>query len=480
MYKKHDGQITIAEFYSPFGNLDPKNRWVQVANLIPWSHLEERYAQQFCNDNGAPAINFRMALGTLIIKQMTGHSDDIVIQDILENPYMQFLIGLHEFTIKAPFAQSSVTNFRKYISADMLAEANEYIFGKRNSDDNDNPPTDGVDNNEESPKQSDKPNRGTLMHDATCTPANIGYPTDVNLLNEAREKLEGIVDVLYPYSANRVKPRTYRNNARRDYMSFSKVRKPRKKSIHKAIKRQLQYVKRTLGHVDSLIKEVGENHLTLRQKEWLFTIRKLYQQQQDMYTSGSHSVQNRIVSISQPHVRPIVRGKVKAPVEFGAKVSISLIDGYAYVDKIGWNGYSEESLLIPAIEQYKALHGYYPEAVLADKIYRNRSNLNYCKERNIRLSGPKLGRPSKDTVKQSKKQEKQDSSERNAVEGKFGEGKTKYGLNRIMAQLKDSSETVIMMSFFCMNISKRLRSLLQHFLLMIDYGMKIENSMVFE
>ena len=208
--------------------------------------------------------------------------------------------------------------------------------------------------------------------------------------------------------------------------------------------------------------------LSGNQRKWLGTIKVLYQQQQQMYDSKTHSIENRIVSISQPHVRPIVRGKTNASVEFGAKVSISLIDGYAFIDKLGWNAYNEESLLIPAIEAYKERNGFYPEAVLVDKIYRNRVNRSYCKERGIRISGPRLGRPAKETSKTIIDLERADSSARNAIEGKFGEGKTKYGLDRIMAHLIDTSETVISLSFLSMNISRRLRTFLLYFLFKIQ------------
>lgn len=301
------------------------------------------------------------------------------------------------------------------------------------------------------------------MLDATCVPADIAYPTDVNLLNEAREKLEEMVDTLHPLTGNKQKPRTYRRKARQAYLRFSKQRKPRKKTVRQAVGQQLRYVKRDLKHMEQLIQAVGEKNLSRKQREWLDTIRKLYQQQQQMYETRSHSVEDRIVSMGQPHVRPIVRGKENAPVEFGAKVSISLMNGYAYIDKLGWDAYNEEALLIPAIEAYREQRGCYPERVLADKIYRNRTNLAYCKKYGIRLSGPRLGRPKKEKSRKMVLQARKDSAERNAVEGKFGEGKTGYGLERIMARLQNTSETVIAMSFFCMNISRRLRDFLHYF-----------------
>ncbi len=474
MYRKNDGQISLAEFNSPFGKLDKNNRWVQISNLIPWDEYEDKYAERFSADNGAPAIPFRMAMGTLIIKQKTGHSDEEVLQDIIENPYMQYLIGLHEFTTTPPFTSVSITNFRKYITSEMIKEINNNLF--RTSANNNNnqsnppadPPTDGDDDaSQQGTKKADasaEKNKGKLLLDATCAPANITYPTDIGLLNAAREKLEEMIDTLHPHTGDILKPRTYRKNARRDYLSFVKQRKPRKNIIRKAVGQQLRYVSRDIGHIDRQLSKTEINKLSKTQQQWLLTIRELYRQQQKMYDEKSHSVENRIVSISQPHVRPIIRGKASAQTEFGAKVSISLVDGYSFIDRLAWDAYNEEALLRPAVEAYKAQHGYYPEAVLADKIYRNRNNLNFCKSLGIRLSGPRLGRPPKETDKAVKRLAREDSAERNAVEGKFGEGKIKYGLNRIMARLKDSSETVIAMSFFCLNLSRRLRFLFDLFL----------------
>jgi hypothetical protein len=300
-------------------------------------------------------------------------------------------------------------------------------------------------------------NKGTLMLDATCAPADIAYPTDINLLNEAREKLEDMIDTLHVQSDSKRKPRTYRKKARKQYLQFILQRKPGIEKVRKAISQQLQYVSRDIRHIDRLVPSSGLEALSANQQKWLETIRTLYEQQSYMYRRNTHSVENRIVSISQPHVRPIVRGKARAPVEFGAKVSISLVNGYAFVDVLDWESYNEEKQLIPAIESYKQCYGHYPERVLADQIYRNKDNRAYCKERGVRLSGPRLGRPPKETDKSLLRQERQDSSDRSVIEGKFGEGKNRYGLDRIMARLKDSSETVITMSFFCMNLFRRLR-----------------------
>lgn len=425
--------------------------------MIPWRKLEPKYAAVFSGDTGAPALPFRMAMGTLILKQMTGNSDDEVLLGITENPYHQFLIGLHEFTNEAPFTQRQITNFRKYMPQSLIDEVNEILFAPKGKDDDIPPPSD--EELEREKPENLPPNEGTLLFDATCAPANITYPTDVNLLNEAREITEEIIDTLYPYTDVERKPRTYRQEARRRYLNFIKNRKPRKNAIRKAIGQQLRYVKRNLSHIEKQLETVPKEILSTRQQQRLETIKILYVQQETKYLTKNNAIPDRIVSLHQPWVRPIVRGKANASVEFGAKVSIKMIDGYGFVDKTDWNAYAEEALLIPALLDYRRKYGCYPKAVIADRHYRNRKNLAFCKKWDIRLSGPRLGRPPKLTDPALKKLERQDASARNAVEGKFGEGKTRYGLDRIMMRLQATAETTISMVFLCMNIKRRLRQL---------------------
>src|SRR5699024_10540714 len=241
--------------------------------------------------------------------------------------------------------------------------------------------TSSLDESSESPEDEmpQKHHQGKLLIDATCAPADIAYPTDVGLLNKAREKLESMIDTLHaPLIGKQRKPRTYRKKARKQYLYLSKQRKPGKEKIRKAIHQQLGYVKRNLKHVEKL----GKDSLhTLSQKQYrdLLVIQELYRQQAMMFKEESTRIDDRIVSISQPHVRPIVRGKANARVEFGAKLSVSVVDGYAFLDVLSWDSYHEGKRLRESVEKYKNRYGYYPEAVLADTIYRTRENRAYCK-----------------------------------------------------------------------------------------------------
>jgi hypothetical protein len=181
----------------------------------------------------------------------------------------------------------------------------------------------------------------------------------------------------------------------------------------------------------------------------------------------------RIVSLSQPHIRPIVRGKAGKSVEFGAKLSASCFEGYVFLDRISWDNFNESRDLKAQVEAYYRFTGYYPESVHADRIYRTRSNRAWCHEKGIRISGPPLGRPPANVSKEKKRQALEDDRIRNAIEGKFGEGKRRFGLNRIMAKLDNTSQTTIAITFLVMNLSTWWRQVFYVFLCRADQTMPV-------
>ena len=460
MYEKRNpDELELKNFYQPFGGkMNPENRWIKMAEMIPWEKLEEKYASQF-KAIGRGAKKVRMALGALLIQQKFGFSDEETVTQIIENPYYQYFIGLSEYQGKKPFDSSMMVYFRKRVKPEMLEEVNNALCIKKKTE-----------KAKDKKKDDDPPpeNRGKLLLDATCTPADIKFPTDLNLLNESREKLEVMIDESFSRGElGGKRPRTYRRVARKNYLTAAKNKKISEGKLKAAIRKQLQYVKRDLGYLE----RADPTKLTKKQGKDLAVIRKLYEQQKEMFEKQIHSIPDRIVSISQDHVRPIIRGKAGAGVEFGAKVSISVLNGFAFADKISWDNYNEGTILKEHVQKYLERFGCYPKAVIVDKIYRTRENQAFCKAHGIRLSGPALGRPKMDEREREKikVQEKKDISVRNAVEGSFGNGKRKYGLNLIMAKLPDTSETVIRLNFVLMNIERKLRFLLRLFFVPVFY-----------
>ena len=335
------------------------------------------------------------------------------------------------------------------------------------SDDDSNDGGNSADNtsNENNTDAASEPeNVGTLILDATCTPQNIAFPQDINLLNETRENLESMIDQIcadYHFQ----KPRMYRENARKAYIALAKCRKRTGKKIRKAIAQQLHYIRRDLGYINLFVLKHNAV-LNEKQKNRLDVIKELYEQQKYMYDNNTHKVENRIVSISQPYIRPIVRGKAKAPVEFGAKLDMSIDEkGFARLEKLSFDAYNEQDVLVTAIENYRKRTGHYPERVLVDQIYRNQKNRAYCKSKNIRISGKALGRTKKDPTPEEKKIAHLDNTDRIEVERGFSLAKRCFGMGLITTKLDITTRSSIALSILAMNISNLARA----FLLAIFY-----------
>ena len=147
MYKKQTNrQLTIYDFDQPLGlTMNPENRWVKKADSIPWSVIEDKYAALFNSDRGNIAKPVRMALGALIIQSEFQYSDIETVNQIRENPYLQYFVGLHSYKDEKPFDASLMVHFRKRLSSEILIEINEFILNPAEdiekdsqADDNDN------------------------------------------------------------------------------------------------------------------------------------------------------------------------------------------------------------------------------------------------------------------------------------------------------------------------------------------------------
>ena len=467
MYKfDRNHQLSLSDFNQPLGmEMNAENRWVKKAAMIPWENIEDRYAELFPSEVGMPAKPLQTALGSLLIQKEYGYSDRELVEQIKENPYYQYFIGRPGYEYKAPFVPSLLVEFRKRLNEDVLAEINEMIAAYNSPDDSDGG-SDISENrlDENTTKETVPENKGTLILDATCVPQNIAYPQDINLLNEARENLEAMIDQICA-EYNFCKPRMYRENARKDYLALAKCRKRTGKKVRKAIGRQLRYVSRDLGYVDMFVR-YNNVTLTEKQKNRLHVLQELYEQQKYMYDNKTHSVKDRIVSISQPYIRPIVRGKAKSPVEFGAKIDMSIDEtGMARLEKLSFDAYNEEDVLIGAIQNYYKRTGHYPQRVLVDQIYRNRKNIAYCKSKKIRISGKALGRPKKASTSEELKIVHQDNTDRIEVERGFSLAKRCFGMGLIRTKLDITTRSSIALSILAMNLSNLARA----FLLAIFY-----------
>lgn len=465
-----DRQLSLQGF-APFAdNLDPNNRWVVMGRALPWDQMASIYHQALDADQGRPATDARQVIGVIIIKHKLGLSDRETLDTIAENPYMQWFCGLAAFSTKPLFDASLLVTLRKRLGAQRFDRMDQAIMdhvrpkkvkqrkAKRNDDEHGEPPT----------------HKGELKIDATIAPQKIAYPTDLGLLNSAREITERMIDDLSSKLQLAKKPRTYRRNARKDFLCVIRKKKRTHKEIRKAIGKQLRYLRRNLHTIDALWTRCGTPWpLDFAQLRTYWVVQHMYAQQAQMHRERSHRVQDRIVSIHQPHVRPMVRGKAAANVEFGAKLCVALCDGVAWLDNVSWDAHNEAELLTHHVERYKQRYGYYPQAVNVDGIYGTRENRAMLKDLGIGFIGKPLGRPSTESLTaKAKRKLRKAMAQRNHIEGKFGQAKNGYGLDRVAAQLKTTSESWIAAIFLVMNLtalSTSLKHAAARFIVLIDH-----------
>lgn len=453
-------QLIFEGFESPFEKkLNQDNRWVVLAKLIPWDEICNIYIKAVPkHTTGRPGLNPRIVLGSIIIKHLCNLDDRETVSQISENIYMQHFLGYSSFSDEEPFDPSLFVTFRKLLSMDVINQINEKIVALKTKLEEKEKPN--KEDSDSFPNQ-ENPNRGTVIMDATACPQDIAYPTDLNLLNDARVKSEMLIDKLYIKDLHGKKPRTYREKARTIYLQTAQKKSKTGKIIYKGVGQQLRYLKRNINHINRLLDKYEDIPLKEKDLKYWYVIQHLYDQQEEMYRTKIKSVPHRIVSIHQPHVRPIVRGKSQAKIEFGSKIHCSMIDGITFLDELNWDAFNEGSNLMNYVEQYKVRFGCYPKDLLVDKIYSTRVNRKNLKEKGINLIGKPLGRPSLAA------QIVLSPGERNPIEGKFGQAKNAYGLDRVKARLQDTSESWIASIFLVLNLVKLAGVALQCFLIIL-------------
>lgn len=493
----HPDQLALfgpEDFQTPFGRgLDSSNRWVRWAHQIPWQELAAVYHATL-KSGGRPAKPARLMIGALLIKHRLGLSDVETIEQLRENPYLQYFCGFQRYQHEAAFAPTLFVKLRQRLGADQFAAFEQMIIDQANDADKQKPNAAADDGSDDEPSSSDSgliqpadsdgdghtdvddgapAPQGRLIVDASVAEQKIRYPTDVSLLNEARESAEALVDGLwdqlrrYRLATGR-KPRMYPQRARADFLNHSKKRRPGARVRRHARRQQLQYLRRDLKHIDRLLDAWQTGcpgaglPLAWRQQYRLWVIREVHRQQAQLHNGRARRIDDRIVSLHQPHVRPMVRGRAGHPVEFGSKFSVSLVNGIACVDRLRWDAFNEAGDLIAQCQAYKRRHGHYPAKVLADGVYGNRANRRWLKAHGITFAGKPLGRPPKRTREEQKAvnaQRRADACARIPIEGKFGQGKGAYGLARIAARRADTSQAWIRSIFLVMNLLKLARLL---------------------
>ena len=472
----------LALFRTPFEQeLDATNRWVKMAAVVPWDEMAKVFFDSMSADHGRASIDLRVVLGALLVKHVEGISDEDTIQYIQENIYTQYFVGLPSFQTKPVFVPTLFVEIRKRLGKQGAQRLNDMVIRqarclkaikhrakpRKKTEE----PVDGGEPGQEkeaarqaataaddSRPEQEVRNKGTLKMDATVAPQHVGYPVDTRLLHDARQDSEELIDKLFHgHSLWKKKPRTYRRKAHNEYLAFAKKRNPRKQAIKRARGKQLRYLRRNLKHINRMLDKIEQagQRCQWEHRDWrrFWVLAEVYRQQDIMHRDGRRRIDDRIVNIAQPYVRPIKRGKAGKKTEFGAKLNVSETEGFVRMDYVSFNNFNEGLGLEDQVEGFKLLFGYYPELVLVDQIYLNRKNRKYLKDKGIRHSGKPLGKPPEMT-RQEKQKRKKEQNKRSEIEGKFGQAKSKYGLDDIQTRREDTSYACIGCILLALNVMK--------------------------
>ena len=477
-YSSQQKPLSLDLFKSSFDDLNKSNRWVALADLLPWGEIEKIYNSRLDNKHkGAGNKPARMIIGACIIKHKLTLSDQETIDIIQENPYMQYLCGLSEFTDMPIFDASLFVTIRKRIS---LKEINEMVTSllnlelkkkeekkqKPNQGESDGNIPSGTsqgqeDNDAEFTDSQGRKHKGILKMDATCADAEVRFPVDVDIIHDGCKVVDRYINSLCKTLCIKNVHSSYKT-ARSFYIELVKRKKKGGKFVKDTIKHLLHYLGVDLRKITEIFVDYTGSKEMLKPSEQriLNAVFDMFHQQTYMHENNVHTCANRIISIFQPHLRPIKRGKARAKTEFGAKIGAVIYEGYTFIDHHSWDAYNESKDMKLHVKKYKERFGYLPAIIHADKIYLNKANRKYLKDEEINTYCKPLGRPSKESkspefiAKMTKA-----VGERNEIECSFGTGKRIYRANNIRAKLPETSECWTGMCYFVKNVMKFLREL---------------------
>lgn len=440
--------------------LNKDNRWVRLADALPWASIEIEYNKRLRNEHaGAKNKPARMVVGAMIVKHMMNLSDEETVLIIQENPYMQYLLGLTEYRTAPVFTPELLTVARKRLGEDFFNEVTLMLRQregcvmredcKRNS---------GGYTDEDGERHE-----GVMKVDATCTEAEMKFPTDIGLLEDGSREVDRLTKKISARLGLR-EPITRRGQSRSVFVCYTKRKHKGSKLVRQTKQCLTHYLRSDIETLMDILAKVPSDRLTsilkTRDIRNLEATLEMLAQQEEMLSLGARSCHDRIVSIFQPHVRPIVRGKAKAKTEFGAKAGISVVNGYTFLDNISWDAYNESADMFVHIENYKKRFGVYPAEVQADKIYLNKENRSLLKKMHIQCHCAPLGRPPKAPDPEKIALQRKASGERNEVEASFGTAKRRYGADNIRAKLPDTARSWVASCFLAKNLKKFLRGIL--------------------
>lgn len=299
------------------------------------------------------------------------------------------------------------------------------------------------------------------MQDATCYESRIGYPTDVKLIWNCCHEVYQLIQ----QQRKMQKLRKSRMNYKRQkdfFQSYQKTRKKTRRAEKKLRKKLLKFLLKLIEHLNAM-QQKGPL-LGKKQQVKMRCIINVYEQQHDKLYGHVKEIKNRIVSLSKPYIRPIVRGKETKTVEFGAKVNILQIDGINFIEHLSYDAFNEGTRMQSGIHLQRKLFGKCTHQS-ADQIYATNANRKYCRKNNIATNFIPKGKQKLQHIEQAAALRKTLNIARATIlEGSFGNEKQHYLLQKVAARNQTTETCWIFFGIFTSNavrIADRIDSIQQ-------------------
>lgn len=342
---------------------NPGHPLMKLEKAIRWDNLLEALATFYSAEEGRPSTPLRAQAGTLILKYVKHFPDRDTVVYVQENLYAQRFCGLSpEQAVDYMHPATGLSNFRAQIGSPGMAFIEEVLHAAA--------------------RQKPLKRGNKLIIDTTCVPLDIRYPTDIRLLERCRREVLLLIRKAKAYGME-LSYRTYARTAKKVFTFFSKRSKPSKAERKKVHKQMLQFVRRNLKQLTDLRSQCTQalghrvrdesdgcrfevRRFLQRLKESERKIQTILHQQKQIYKGNVH-IPHRIVSFHKDHVRPMVRGKLPVPTEFGPKVLLAVVRGYTYVVRCFQDNVADVRTPVPALRWFKTVFKRFPREMLADR-----------------------------------------------------------------------------------------------------------------
>lgn len=438
MYTKesNEHQYSFTHDWFVVPELDENHELVKIAKAIDWVSLSDNLARFYCPDNGRPAKPARAKVGLLILKHLYQFSDEELVDLLKRDIYAQYLCDISLKEAKDFINSSTLSKFRKQIGLEGTKLVEQEVLN--------------------SLKRAKLLKGRKLVCDTTVVPSNIAYPTDISLLEKLRQKAIQYLGKARDLGAKTY--RTYKRTAQKVYIQYQKIRHHTIKSRKKAQKKILQFSRRNVSQLKEAVKEISKTTGSLLDnaqekflkevESFLNTASTIMTQQKDIYKGLK--IKERIVSIHQSHIRPMVRGKYPVEVEFGPKVLLNLKNNFLFLEDLQFNNVSDTQLLDTAIKGYKERFNSLPTQLTTDRGFWSPENYTLAEDYGIAKiaienkgkSSYLKGKPFRERLRRS----------RCAIEAKISLAKRKFGLDRIRYTIQNGEEIWVRLSLISMNL----------------------------